>query len=990
MHRRIAGLGRLLPILVLGLPALAQGTQSANINGEVVDKNGVPVVGARVVLTSPALQGTREYRTDSSGRFGARLLPPGEYKIQISKEGLETRTLTQRVGLEQTFSPRITLSPTAGAVVEVVAANIAADKAEFKQAVNYTKETIDTLPVSRSNLLDLTYLAPGVVENASSARGGVSIRGSMGTGNLFLVDGQNVQDNLYQGQRIPIIFDSVEETQVLTGALPAEYGDVEGGVVNSITKSGGDDFMASIRFDMKNAGWNAVNPAQDRTGIPNKIQTERSIQVDGPIIKSRLWFHVAHFYADPNTPFIGGSGNLAYPNGPVNDPRPNGFSYFRKEDDTRREIKLTWAINQDHTLSWSYHDNDKLQKNMDYGAGDTANLVELQTKGHFWNVQWKAIFGQNATLSAKVGHKDQFLGGGYTPDVNVFTLYNLDDSYGYRNVWFDPNDPNPDRRNNDTANVKFSYFLNAMGHHQIDAGIDLYHGTTIASGASTPNYFTLGGIRYNSYGINIYGLDLDAGTASVDSIDGLQLMDDKAEVRTRGIYINDRWELDKHWNFQIGFRLDGYKAESKLGGTSAEHSNAFSPRLGVKYDPAGDGKWTFALSYAKYNGRVLESILQNVTYVNNPILKEFMWAPAAVDLATQYDGRYDGTPVGYTAMQDMANYFINGTGGYVVHNDAHLNYRLDPNLKPPQVSEIQFSTTRSFESSLGNGFIRLNAIMKKWSNLIDYTQGNSGTAVDAGLLDPDDPSYIQAPVGVYIREYHNSSIPTREYKSVELEGAWSKGPWSVSGNMTWASLEGNFVGEGAANPGRGQGLEYYTIQDGVVMYDRNITNPSGKLPGDNPMKVNLLASYTLQTSWGRTVFGALARYSSGDVYSNTRSIRRSSLNPLLSNQFGSRATQYLNNTRGDGRFPAQRSLDLSVQHEVKFPKLPNGRNVSAYAKLDVRNAFNHQQVIETNTAYDSLPTGGALSDPFVPDASFGQPVRYSDARTILLSFGIRY
>ncbi|HJV89924.1 MAG TPA: TonB-dependent receptor [Holophagaceae bacterium] len=982
MHRRIAGLGRLLPILALGLPALAQGTQSANINGEVVDKGGNPIAGARVILTSPALQGTREYRTDGSGHFGARLLPPGDYKIVVSKEGLETRTLNQRVGLEQTFSPRITLSATAGTVVEVVAANIAADKAEFKQAVNYTKETIDSLPVSRSNLLDITYLAPGVVENASSARGGVSIRGSMGTGNLFLVDGQNVQDNLYQGQRIPIIFDSVEETQVLTGALPAEYGDVEGGVVNSVTKSGGDEFSGSLRLDMSNSSWNAVNATTDRGLIPNKLQTERSIQVDGPIVKSKLWFHVAHFYADPNTPFVGGTSNQAWPTG---DPRLNGFTYFRKEDDTRREIKLTWAINQNHTLSWSYHDNDKLQKNMDYGAGDQANLVELATKGHFWNMQWKAIFGQNATMSLKFGHKSQFLGGGTTPDVNRFTLYNLDDSYGYRNVWFDPNDPGPDRRDNETANLKFSYFLNAAGSHQIDIGADAYHGITTASGASTPNYFTIGGVRYNSYGINVYGLDLSTGLGSVDSIDGLELKDDKAETRTLGYYVNDRWELNKNWNFQIGFRLDGYTAESKLGGTSAKNSGAFSPRLGVKFDPKGDGDWTFGLSYAKYNGRVLESTLQNVTYVNNAPLKEFMWAPGGV-----YANQYDSTPVTYSDMENISNYFSQGTGGYVYHTDAHLNFRIAPNLKPQQVAEWQLNATHNYSLWGGRGYVKVNAIQKKWSNLIDYTQGNSGTAPDPGLIDPDQPSPVQPPVDIYLRVYQNSDIPSREYKSLELEGAWAKESWSVSGNITWASLKGNFVGEGASNPGRGQGLEFFTTQDGVAMYDRNVINPSGRLPGDSPLRVNLLASYSFETRAGRTTFGLLAGYRSGDVYSHTRSIHRTSLNPALSNQFGGWTNQYLDNTRGDGRYPSYRSLDASAQQDFRVVKFGGDRSLTIFLKLDVRNFFNHQSVLETNTAYDDLPKGDPITDPFVKGSNFGAPTKYDNGRTFRFSLGVKF
>ena len=78
----------------------------------------------------------------------------------------------------------------------------------------------------------------------------------------MLVDGQNVMDNVYSGQRVKIIFDAVEETQVLVGAIPAEYGYIEGGVVNTISKTGGNEFSGSIRYDLSNPNWNAVAPTQ--------------------------------------------------------------------------------------------------------------------------------------------------------------------------------------------------------------------------------------------------------------------------------------------------------------------------------------------------------------------------------------------------------------------------------------------------------------------------------------------------------------------------------------------------------------------------------------------------------------------------------------------------------------------------------------------------------------------------------------------------------
>lgn len=978
--------GRLVCMLAFGGPVLfAQGTQTATINGTVVTAKGDPIADAYIKLTSPALQGERQLRSDAAGHFRAPLLPPGEYKILITKDGLDSVTLNQRVGLEQTFSPRVILKATSGSTVEVVGNAITADKAEFKQAVNYTKDTIDNLPIQRSNLLDIAYLAPGVVENVMSARGGVQIRGSMGAGNLFLVDGQNVMDNLYSGQRIPIIFDTVDETQVLTGALPAEYGDVEGGVVNSVTKSGGDDFTASLRFDFNNPGQNAVKSHADRSDIAHNWNMERSLQIGGPIIKSKLWFHIGYFSANPTPSMVGGAGGAAA-GVPGNG---NGFGYIREDRDYRREFKLTWAINEDNTLSASYHANQNDRRNADYGAGDISDLTYLITKGDFWNLQWRSLLTTNATLSVKFGQKHQSFpnpGGGVDP--NIWTLYNFDDGYGYRNQWFDPRDPIPDQRDNQTANIKFTYFLNAVGFHQIDVGMDYYSGSTKASGAATPNYFTIGGVTYNNYGVNVWGLDFTngrvaGGGASVDSIDGLQFFKDKATVVTQGYYLNDKWQLNNHWNFQLGLRVDHYDASSEAGGhTSSAWS--FAPRLGAKWDLFGDSKWAAGLSYAKYNGRVLESTLQNVTYVNNAPYKEWMWAPGG------YANQYDSTPVSFAAMQNLANYY---TLGYVGHNDAHLNMRIDPNLKPQQVDEWQLSLAHNFESRLGSGYIKFNWVDKKWSHLIDYTQGNNGGALDPGLIDPNLPEDQTRNSRAFIRVYQNSTVPIRRYKSAELEGSLTKGPWTLSGNVVYASLEGNFVGEGAASPGRGQGLEYYTIQNGVYMYERNITNPVGKLPGDKPLRWRVMGGYAMENFLGKLNLGLLYRYDTGDVFNRTRSIRRSSLNPDLDPQFGSRATQYLGNTRGNEHYPSYRYFDLSIQQDFKLLKLASGRALNFFAKVDITNVFNHQQRTGYDVTYDSLPGGDPITNPFVPGSNFGAsdgPGYWGEARALRFSVGLKF
>jgi hypothetical protein len=973
MSRTIAGLGRLLPILALGVPVLAQGTQSGNIQGEVVDKSGAPISGARVRLTSPALQGTRDYTTDASGHFTARLLPPGEYKIVVSKEGLEGRTITQRVGLEQTFSPRITLTNTAAAVVEVVSANVAVDKNEFKAASNYTKETIDNLPISRSDLLQIAYMAPGVVENVNADRGGLQIRGSMGTGNLFLLDGQNYADNLYGGPRVGIIFDAVEETQILTGALPAEYGDVEGGVVNSVTKSGGDQFTASLRWDMFNPAWNAVKPFQSRASLPNLLSEEKSIQVGGPIIPAKLWFFAAGFSKRPNVATTGGQDRTGFP---TTDPSGAGFTYNAAEVDFRREIKITWAINENNTLSANYH-NFKNQAVKDYGAGEEKALTNLIKTGEIYGISLRSVLSSNLTLSARMGEKKQELysiGGG--PSAN-WILYNEDDGYSYGNTIFDPADPQPDNRNNRTINVKLSYFWDGAGSHNSDFGFDMYEGSLKASGFQGPGHFTNAGKTFDVGYIDTYSLDLDSGLAAPATVfngggptmGAYQYVPDELKTNTLGVYVNDKWTVNKNINLQLGLRLDSYDSKSAKVGKVASHGFSPSPRLGVKYDLFGDSVWVAGLSYARYNGRVMESTLVSGSYVNNAIFYGF-----------DYIGPVNGGGLATIAnLRNLANYNLTAPSSYT---DAALNIKYDKSLKPQTVDEIQLSMSYTFNSALfGSGYLKGSLVNKEWNNLIDYSQGNNGKVTD--------------PYGnpAYVRYWHNNSNATRKFKSMELEGSTTKGAWTIGGNIVWSSLKGNFVGEGRATPGSGQGLDYYTVQNGVKMYNSNLNNPYGSLPGHVPLRMRLLANHNTSTVFGPLHYGFVYRFDSGAHSSDTRNLTRGALNPGLDSSFGSSTTQYLNNERGNVVGEASSLVDMSIQQDLELMKFGADRALTGYVKMDIVNVFNHIQ--ETSVSRSWATESGSYTNAFVPKnpAVFGtanSAGNYAEARQIRISMGLKF
>ena len=240
MHLLNHRLGRMTALIALGGAALySQGTQTASMTGGIYDKNGAPIAGVTIRLTSPALQGVRVLQTDDKGRFIARLLPPGPYQVQLTKEGLQTVTSSATLLLGATFEPRYTMVPTGGVVVEVVGANAAVGKTDVSSSTNYKLDQVDKLPAGRS-MESVALLTPGVT---SGVGGRVQVHGAMTSGNLMLVDGQNVEDNAYATRGVTVIPDAIEEAQIITGAISAEYGNVEGGVMNTVTRSGSNQTM---------------------------------------------------------------------------------------------------------------------------------------------------------------------------------------------------------------------------------------------------------------------------------------------------------------------------------------------------------------------------------------------------------------------------------------------------------------------------------------------------------------------------------------------------------------------------------------------------------------------------------------------------------------------------------------------------------------------------------------------------------------------------
>src|SRR5213075_3248733 len=126
-------------------------------------------------------------------------------------------------------------------------------------ARNFDQKQIAQLPVRR-NVRDTVLLAPGVTANGPNNQ--LMVSGGPSYDNLFLVNGVVVNENLRGQPHNLFIEDAIQETTIITGAISAEYGRFTGGVVSTLTKSGGNEFSGSVRDSLSNPNWIAKTPIE--------------------------------------------------------------------------------------------------------------------------------------------------------------------------------------------------------------------------------------------------------------------------------------------------------------------------------------------------------------------------------------------------------------------------------------------------------------------------------------------------------------------------------------------------------------------------------------------------------------------------------------------------------------------------------------------------------------------------------------------------------
>src|SRR5215218_7485809 len=258
-------------LLMLALTVQGQ-TSRGTVTGTVTDPNGAVIAGAQVTLTSAQTKLNRVTTSNSEGIYRFEAVDPGTYSIKVSSVGFgDVESTGVEVMANQTSDISLQLAPSGQhATVDITtdAGQLVQNEAPVRGG-NIDKTSITELPFGGRNPVALALTLPGVSTNRFGfGVGTFSVNGSRGRSNNFLIDGTENNDISVAGQGFQITNpDAVQEVSVQTSNFDAEFGRAGGAVVNTITKSGTDDFHGSLAYLLDSTHDDAITNTQSTTAV---------------------------------------------------------------------------------------------------------------------------------------------------------------------------------------------------------------------------------------------------------------------------------------------------------------------------------------------------------------------------------------------------------------------------------------------------------------------------------------------------------------------------------------------------------------------------------------------------------------------------------------------------------------------------------------------------------------------------------------------------
>jgi hypothetical protein len=936
-------------------PGLGYSQVTGNISGRIRDPSGGALPGVAVTATSPTLQGARTAMSDSRGSFRILAAPPGDYEVQARLSGFRVAVRMAAVRLGGTAEVDFVLEPLLTEDVLVLGDATAVDLASTTTGTGYTSPVITRLPVSR-NYGDVVRLNPGVSTDRGDTQGrslALAIYGATSAENQWIIDGVNTTNAFKGVQGKAINNEFVQEVEVKTGGYQAEYGRALGGIVNVVTKSGGNVFRgdafayydssattAGVRFE---AGDSDI--AQMRVADGSRV--DYGVDVGGYVLRDHLWVFgafdrvefrgdlsrltsSAHVSSEDRFPFDSTedlySGKLTWNAGSATTlvatlfADPSGASGAAGADPRQGlgAFFVTPVVSPDPSTWYSTRD----QGGVDFGI----RLTRLFGSRTFTELQGFYHRDKNA-LAAPDGirYLDRTCEGGTPATRCQFPLEPNEITGGYGQI-----QGLPDRNESGRPGFRGDVTL-LEGAHQIKVGGDYSRGRTDAIGSFT------GGQQVeiaNEYGQLYYAHVFNA--AGPEDPTPIPSIHRGGSVEDFGAYLQDSWTAAPGLTVNAGLRWDGENTENYAGETVLRLRTAWQPRIGIVWDPWRDGAtrvFAFAgrFSYAMPTGQMV-ALFGDFTG-----LKTF---------------NFD--PVGVAQDPDV---FGHGRS-VVVAGGGPFGSPVDSGVTPPYQDELTVGLERAFGLSLTVGlkgtYRRLGAAIENrcdfnsWSEETNYSRcaiispGSSGRFAGGqvptcnGLT--DNPAWYSCePTGP------PSPSAKRIYRGIELLARQTVADrlW-IQASYVYSSLRGNYDGGvneglyGRTIPGRNEDFDYPALwHDGY-----------GVLALDRPHRLRVDGYWV--TPW-RLALG-LGAYVESGAPRNQLGYFNSRYGPLV----------FLVPRGSAGRLPTLWDANLTLAYPISVGPLTV--TVQAY----LFNLFDNQIAISRDDAWSTSPPSGfpeTLYDP---------------------------
>jgi hypothetical protein len=1039
----------LWPVILLAAAWIGQSTLAAQelssvkggLGGVVTDSTGAVIPGAKVTISGDA--DNREAVTDENGRFTVTGLTPGQYKVKVEKEGFsatEAKNVEVVINRISSLDLRLTTG-TVSQTIEVSSNAVQIDTSTTAVGANLTDTFYSQVPVQR-NVGSLFYVAPGVVSGGGTGTANPSIGGATGLENSYVADGVSINDAGYGGLGVysPIYgslgtginLSFIQEVQVKTGAFEPKYGGVNGGVVQIVTKSGGSQYHGAVSAFFAPEGMSAAYKYADNfrafagTGfqqgyIFSQPAFDGSLELGGyvPIqgLSDKLFFFGAFNpslnqvkYHAPNTPFAANlfahgpfttsittynwAGKLTYniASGTSLEASAYGDPSQSNKAFNDAYVNLYPNLNQRNTTSFSRWDfgTRSVVARLNSSLSPTALLSIAATAktSHFLESGFADLY----SISDRTAGRQQFQGlGNFQNPQNhsygiSFDLQKIVPFHGShtfsvgwafsRNIYDAVRDYSGPRFAFPATNVDGTPIEQIGGQAglagaQASAAFYLSPVPSTATCPVTlcPNYVTSNGNTEQVYLRQVRGI---YSSQNVNSNEGYH-----------AIYGNDSWAFNRYVTVDAGVRWE----EEQLGGPNQAYvfTDNWSPRLGINYDPWGNGKTKLFFNWGRYTQALPTDAA--IRELNQELDIQARWAApsdGAGNLAVNPDGTItpilDGAHL-LSGSHGFSNIAANPSTPELIHSGTKLNFEeeymigFERQLRQGLVLSARYSDRRllriiedmggvspeganaglpqifvignpskSADYFVNEQEVAYTGAVPAQCN-VDYGPQQDSLGNDLGSACAENGSLDPVPGTAGYPESDGKpdgfANPSRHYQALEIElNKNFSHNYLIRANYRFAKLYGNYEGlfrndNGQSDPSISSLFDFTT---GILGLLGSQFSP-GYLNTDRRNVGNIYGAYTVPNHFARGMtLGLGLRGSSGTplnkllshpVYQNTGEV-----------PFGGRGTA--------GRTASTLQLDLHSDYPVSL-----GEKFKLKLAFDAFNVTNSQFITTKNQDYDT-------------------------------------